>query len=234
VQLGMLRSAGVAQSNAAVGLTAGSLMLIAALCALPVLAVPAIVFGMRVPQSLWHAAVVGAILFVAMGAASVAVLRSEGTLRWAGRVATGIARRLHHPVDDLPDRLVRQRDQLVARLGERLPLAIVSAVGRWLLDFGTLLAALAAVDARPRLSLVLLAYVAAQLLAQIPVTPGGIGVVEAGLAAALALIGVSTGQAAAATLAYRLVSYWLLLPAGGIAWIVHRRRVAAAAARAPT
>jgi uncharacterized membrane protein YbhN (UPF0104 family) len=27
-----------------------------------------------------------------------------------------------------------------------------------------------------------------------------------------------------ATLAYRLASYWLPLPAGAIAWLVHRRR----------
>jgi hypothetical protein len=38
------------------------------------------------------------------------------------------------------------------------------------------------------------------------------------------------GDAAIATLAYRLVSYWLMLPAGLIAWIVHRRRIAIAAA----
>ena len=89
--------------------------------------------------------------------------------------------------------------------------------------------AITAVGASPRFSLVLLAYVAAQLLAQIPLTPGGIGVVEAGLTATLVLAGVSGGDAAVATLAYRLVSYWLMLPAGLIAWIIHRRRLAVAA-----
>ena len=57
-------------------------------------------------------------------------------------------------------------------------------------------------------------------------TPGGLGVVEAGLTATLALAGVSGGDAAVATLAYRLVSYWLMLPAGLVAWLVHRRRLA--------
>lgn len=229
VQIGMLRAAGVSQSTAAVGLTAGSLLLLAALCALPVLAIPAVVFGMRVPRSLWHAVAIGAALFVVMALATVAALRSEGALRRAGRLGARVAARLHRPVQDLPERLVRLRDELVERLGDQLPRAIVAAIGRWLLDFGSLLAALAAVDARPRLSLVLLAYVAAQLLAQIPLTPGGIGVVEAGLTAALALIGVATGQAAAATLAYRLVSYWLQLPAGAVAWVIHRRRMGRAA-----
>jgi uncharacterized protein (TIRG00374 family) len=92
-----------------------------------------------------------------------------------------------------------------------------------------LVTAIVAVGGHPQFSLVLLAYVAAQLLAQIPITPGGIGVVEAGLTATLVLAGVGGGDAAVATLAYRLVSYWLMLPAGLVAWVVHRRRLAVAA-----
>ena len=52
------------------------------------------------------------------------------------------------------------------------------------------------------------------MLAQIPVTPGGLGFVEAGLTAMLALAGVSAGDAVLATFAYRLFSYWLPLPLG--------------------
>jgi uncharacterized protein (TIRG00374 family) len=55
-------------------------------------------------------------------------------------------------------------------------------------------------------------------------TPGGLGIVEAGMTGTLALIGVSAGAAALATLAYRLGSYWLQLPAGLVAWVLHRRR----------
>ena len=60
----------------------------------------------------------------------------------------------------------------------------------------------------------LLAFCGAQVLAQIPVTPGGLGFVEAGLTAMLALAGVSAGDAVLATFAYRLFSYWLPLPLG--------------------
>jgi uncharacterized protein (TIRG00374 family) len=56
------------------------------------------------------------------------------------------------------------------------------------------------------------------------VTPGGLGFVEAGLTGLLALAGVNAADAALATLAYRLVSYWLPLPAGGVAYLVHARR----------
>jgi putative heme transporter len=62
------------------------------------------------------------------------------------------------------------------------------------------------------------------VLGMIPITPGGLGFVEAGLTATLHLAGVSTGDAVLATLAYRMVSYWLPLPAGLIAVTLHRRR----------
>jgi hypothetical protein len=49
-------------------------------------------------------------------------------------------------------------------------------------------------------------------------------VVEAGLTGTLALAAVPAAPAALATLAYRLASYWLLLPVGLGAWLWHRKR----------
>ena len=71
---------------------------------------------------------------------------------------------------------------------------------------------------------VLIAYCVAQILAQIPLTPGGLGFVEAGLAATLVLAGVSASEAALATLAYRVFSYWLPLPVGLAAALAFRHR----------
>lgn len=61
------------------------------------------------------------------------------------------------------------------------------------------------------------------MLAQIPITPGGLGFVEAGLTATLALAGVSPGDAVIATFAYRLMTYWLPLPLGLAGLALHRR-----------
>jgi uncharacterized protein (TIRG00374 family) len=232
-QYNMLNAADVPRAAVATGLAAATVLQIAGLCVLPVLVAPAVIFGLRVPQTLLETAVLGLGLFAAMLALGLAVARSERTLRWVGRLAVRVSRRL--PGDRalspaLPDQLVVQRDEVSERLGDRLLAACGAAVGRWLFDLLALVTAIIAVGARPQFSLVLLAYVAAQLLAQIPLTPGGIGVVEAGLTATLALAGVHGGDAAVATLAYRLVSYWLMLPAGLIAWIVHRRRMALVAA----
>ena len=100
----------------------------------------------------------------------------------------------------------------------------VSTSGRWAFDYASLLAALAAVGSHPRPSLVLLAFCGAQVLAQIPITPGGLGFVEAGLTAMLTLAGVGAGAAVLATFAYRLFSYWLPLPVGLAAFGWHARR----------
>jgi uncharacterized protein (TIRG00374 family) len=78
------------------------------------------------------------------------------------------------------------------------------------------------VNGRP--SLILLAYAGAGALTLIPFTPGGLGFVEAGLVGLLTLAGVPAGDALVATLTYRLASYWLPIPAGGIAYFLFRRR----------
>src|SRR6185436_3846087 len=88
-------------------------------------------------------------------------------------------RRNREPLHELPARLLRERDRILGTVGPQWKAALAAGVGRWAFDYASLLAALAAVGATPRPALVLLAFCTAQLLAQIPLTPGGLGVVEA-------------------------------------------------------
>jgi uncharacterized protein (TIRG00374 family) len=133
-------------------------------------------------------------------------------------------------VTTLPQRLLRERDRILSTLGPRWRRALVATAGRWAFDYASLLAALAAVGSRPRPALVLLAFCAAQLLTQIPVTPGGLGFVEAGMTATLALAGVSPANATLSTLAYRLFTYWLPLALGPLGLALHRRWITRAPA----
>ena len=55
-------------------------------------------------------------------------------------------------------------------------------------------------------------------------TPGGLGGVEAGLVAGFVAYHVSTPTALATALLYRLISYWLALVAGALAFIICQRR----------
>lgn len=229
LQYRMLVDAGVDRGSAVGGLTAANLLTFAVVLALPVMAIPAIVRG-SVDRSLVEATITGVAIFLllfALGAASVA---SDAPLRWVGRAVQAVRNRVRRgaaPLTGLPKRLLHERDRIVGRLGPRWKRALAATTGRWAFDYCTLLAALAAVGSRPPPALVLLAFCAAQLLSQIPATPGGLGFVEAGLTATLGLAGVSAGDAVLATLAYRLASYWLPLPVGLGAFAVHRHRYAA-------
>jgi hypothetical protein len=128
----------------------------------------------------------------------------------------------------LPQRLLRERDTVRAAFGARWLAGLLAAVGKWGFDYVALICCLAAVGARPNPELVLLAYTAGALLRMIPFTPGGLGFVEAGLVGMLTLAGVGGQAATLATLAYRLVGFWLPLPVGGVAALVHHRRYAGA------
>ena len=119
-------------------------------------------------------------------------------------------------------------DRIVGTIGPRWKRALTASLGRWAFDFGSLLAALKALDALPRPGLVLLAFCAAQVLAQIPLTPGGLGFVEAGLTGMLTLAGVPAGTSVVAPFAYRLFSYWLQLPLGLLGLALQRAPVATA------
>lgn len=226
MQYAMLRGAGVPSGRVAAGLTASSVLVFGILLALPLLALPAVLFGAPVNPGLGRAALIGGVLFVLLFAAGAAALLWDRPLVLIGRAAQSLRngiRRNKPPRSGLPDRLLRERNSVTMVLGERWWQALLLAVGRWLLDYATLIAALTAVHADPRPSTVLLAYCAAQFLGTLPLTPGGLGFVEAGLTGTLALAGVPAGAAVVATLAYRLVSFWLPIPAGGAAAILHRR-----------
>jgi uncharacterized protein (TIRG00374 family) len=236
LQYRMLVAAGTPPGRVAAGLTACSLLTLAVVLALPVFAIPAIVRG-GVDHTLLEVAAIGAIVLVALFAAGGAVVASERPLLWVGGVVQRIRNRLRRraePLERLPQRLVRERDRILAVLGPRWHTALVAATGRWVLDFGCLVAALLALDAMPRPGLALLAFCSAQLLAQIPITPGGLGFVEAGLTATLALAGVSAGDAVLATFAYRLFAYWLQLPLGLVGLALARGTAAPASGSGPS
>ena len=226
LQYRMLVQAGAEPSRVVSGLTATNLLVFAVLLALPVLAIPAIASG-SVDSGLVHATVVGAAVFAALFGLGVLLLALDEPLAWLGRWAQRLRNRVRSertPVRGLGGRLVGERDRLLATLGPRWREALAATVGRWAFDYASLLVALAALGSTPRPALVLLAFCTAQLLTLVPITPGGLGFVEAGLTATLTLAGVPPGRAVLATFAYRLFTYWLPLPLGLLGVALHRRR----------
>ena len=66
-------------------------------------------------------------------------------------------------------------------------------------------------------------YLGVQIVRQVPLSPGGIGVIETALVAGLTASGATAIAATAAVLLYRLLSCWLLIPLGGAAAVLLRR-----------
>lgn len=217
----------VRRSHVGTGLAVATMLQVGVLCALPLLALPAVVFGLTVPQTFLETALLGLAIFALLGLIGLVTYRNEQALRAVGNGLTRLAGRLSflHVPPRLGERLVAYRNEAVVRLGERLPRAMVATIGRWLFDLLTLIAAVIAVGGHASLWLLLLAFFTAQLLGQVPITPGGIGIVEAGLTGALVLAGLSGSTATIATLAYRLFNFGLMLPAGLVAWMAHRNRL---------
>jgi uncharacterized protein (TIRG00374 family) len=227
VQFSMLTTAGFDTDTAAGGLTAFSLLGVGGLLALPLFALPAIVGGAAVSPGLVHTALLGLAGFALYAIFGVFILRSQRPLAALGRAAQLAWNHLNrgrHPVTGLDTRLLAQRDTIRTVLGRKWRQAVLLTTGRLGFDYGCLLAALRATGAGPRPSLVLLAYSAAGIIALLPLTPGGLGIVEASLSGLLILAGVRPSYAVLATLAYRIASYWLPLLAGPPAYLLYRRR----------
>ena len=216
VQYGMLVRAGVPGQRVASGLTASAAATTAAVFALPVVAILAGIGDTAAPEGLRKVAYIGAIAFALLGLAIIAAVAWDAPLLALGRGARAAAGWVgkRDRLEDLPAHLLIQRDGIRRAVVEHPFVAGLAAVGKWGFDYLALICVLQGLAVHADPALVLLAYAAAALLALIPLTPGGLGFVEAGLTGLLVLAGVGAGDAAAATLAYRLVSYWLPLPAG--------------------
>ncbi len=160
---------------------------------------------------------------VAIGAEIAHFVCTFALQRLALRLVNWV-RRKRPPLEGLDTTLLAQRNDIRAVLGRQWWQALLLSAGRLAFDFLCLLAALRATGSHPRPSLILVAYAAAGIIGMIPLTPGGLGIVEASLTGLLVLAEVNSSQAVLATLTYRIASYWVPLCAGPIAYGLFRLR----------
>jgi uncharacterized membrane protein YbhN (UPF0104 family) len=99
------------------------------------------------------------------------------------------------------------------------------AYANWLFDCASLYAALHAVHASVPLQSIVLTYAIAQLVASLPLLPGGGGTVEVSLALGFAAFGHTSGSVIAGVLLFRLISCWGLVPVGWLAVALDGRRI---------
>ncbi|MEV4351162.1 lysylphosphatidylglycerol synthase transmembrane domain-containing protein [Actinoplanes sp. NPDC049596] len=96
----------------------------------------------------------------------------------------------------------------------------------WLTDLLCLMATCRAVGLPVGVMTLAGIYLGVQIVRQVPLTPGGVGVIDTALVAGLTAAGATAATAAAAVVIYRLLSCWLLIPAGGLAALYLRRDAA--------
>lgn len=106
--------------------------------------------------------------------------------------------------------------------GRHWTLALAAALTNWLTDLLCLYAVTRAFGLPVDLVAIAAVYLTVQIVRQIPLTPGGIGVIELSLLAGLISAGAGDAEAAAAVLVYRLLSCWLIIPVGLLGWLVLR------------
>ncbi|HSD25578.1 MAG TPA: lysylphosphatidylglycerol synthase transmembrane domain-containing protein [Solirubrobacterales bacterium] len=98
------------------------------------------------------------------------------------------------------------------------PPELLAALGWWGFDIAVLFTALHAFGGHPEVTVVVMAYFVGMLANTLPV-PGGIGAVDGGMIGALIGFDVNAGLAIVGVLAYRLLSFWLPVIPGVVAYV---------------
>lgn len=148
-------------------------------------------------------------------------------LEQAAAGVVGIAQRLSRRPGDPPEEVVAGALRQLAALRLRRRdwvLAVCWAFLNWLGDAACLALSIRAAGLPVPLRDLLLIWSAGLAASSTNITPGGVGIVEAALIAALAGVGTPVARAVVAVMIYRLISLWLVILSGWIIFLVIRAR----------
>ena len=173
----------------------------------------------------------GAAAYLVPGVAVLLAIRYERVRKQLSELFLRLARQVqrlpHSPatrarLEDLPARLEEFLDRIASlRLPARGYLTVFGlATLNWAADCTALALAIRATGLPVPWHALLLAYGAGAAVGSTGLTPGGFGLVELTVAAALTAGGLPAAGALAAVLAYRLVNFWLVI---GIGWLAMLR-----------
>jgi uncharacterized protein (TIRG00374 family) len=165
------------------------------------------------------AAILGVLLLAVVGGA--VVLLTKGEERLASVVCSVADRAPFLDGDDVAAVLRRVAVRLRGLVAEPkvLRVAVGWAALNWVLDMAALWVFLAAFGYQAGIDGLVISYGVANVLAAVPVTPGGLGVIETVLTATLVGFGAPRAEALLGVVSYRLVNFWLPIPLGAASYL---------------
>jgi putative heme transporter len=204
---------------------------------LAILGFPALAFALLTltggnEAALQTIATIGLAAFVVVAAAFAAALASSQIARRVGDLAARVVNRLlrvvrRGPVGWNGENFVRFRHEAIGLLRRRWHILTLATLAGQLSVFLVLLASLRALGVGPGEVSVIEAFAGwslARVLGSIPITPGGLGIVELGLTTVLVGFGGNNAEVVAAVLVYRFLTIVPTLALGAAAGATWRRR----------
>jgi len=199
---------------------------------LPVIALAILTIGGSSNPALQSAAVTGVAVLAGAIVLLALVLSNESIARVTGEKLQEVATRTVRPFRLGPfkgwdEGLVRFREQSIDLLQRRWLAITAATLVSHLSLFVLLLMSLrhmgisAEAITGPE---ALAAFAVVRLVTAVPITPGNLGIVEVGLAAALAVAGGDESLVVAAVLIYRALSYLIQVPMGLLAYVIFKSK----------
>ena len=174
--------------------------------------------GQGVNAAYGTAAIVGIIVMVVAAALIVGIIdgqgRAERALRW-------LAGRFRFDEDRAADVLKHLGSRLQGLAADRklLVRVLVWASINWLLDAASLWVFLSAFGETMPPDALIIAFGLANIMAVVPITPGGLGIVESIFIPTLVGFGATRSGATLGVLSYRIAQYWLPILLGAISYL---------------
>jgi hypothetical protein len=164
-------------------------------------------------------AVVGAVALAIVAALAFGLTRGEGR---ATRIVHAVGRRIPGLGGDRLEALFLGISTSLRELAKDRKIMIWSLIWaslNWLLDAASLWCFVAAFGSYVNPAELFAAYGIANVLGVLPVTPGGLGIIDSTAPLLLVSFGVTRSVATLGVLSWRLVNFWLPIPAGAAAYI---------------
>jgi uncharacterized protein (TIRG00374 family) len=226
----ILRSWGFSGTDVALYVGVSGIWNIFIKLALPVLSIVFLVIQGRSSAAFLSAAIVGLAVLIGAVGLLTAVFRSAAMARRVGACLGRILSSVRHlfrkpPVTDGGERAVKFRSDTIALVGRRwLPLTLTTVLSHLALSFILLLSLrhLGVSESDVSAAEVFAVFAFGRLIAALPITPGGLGMIELGYIGGLVAAGGEKPAVVAAVLLFRALTFGIQIPLGGFTYWIWR------------